>query len=91
MRYLMKKNVFCELNHWCGSVLSILIFFAVIALIVCGFMIIKPAAHALVFKPTECIVEETQSHGNVECQCGGFSNDDPYCESKFHTKGQKNI
>ena len=36
---------------------------------------------------TECTVEAAVSFGNIECQCGGFSNDSPYCTSYFHCIG----
>ena len=48
----------------------------------CGFMIVKPALATQGFKEATCIVEETISLGKRECKCGGFSNDDPYCESR---------
>ena len=45
-------------------------------------MIVKPALATQGFKEATCIVEETISLGKRECKCGGFSNDDPYCESR---------
>ena len=84
MRYLKSRRQMCELNHWCGSVLAIITIFSIIGLLVCGFMIIKPAIIALNFETTECTVEESVSHGSIHCECGGFSNDDPYCTSEFH-------
>ena len=50
--------------------------------VLCGFMIVKPALATQGFKEATCIVEETISLGKRECKCGGFSNDDPYCESR---------
>jgi len=84
MRYLNSRRQMCELNHWCGSVLAIISIFSIIGLLVCGFMIIKPAIIALNFETTECTVEESISHGSIDCECGGFSSDDPYCKSEFH-------
>ena len=66
---LWKKPFFSEWNCELGTVL-------------CGFMIVKPALATQGFKEATCIVEETISLGKRECKCGGFSNDDPYCESR---------
>ena len=45
-------------------------------------MIVKPALATQGFKEALCTVEETVSLGKRDCKCGGFSNDDPYCESR---------
>ena len=37
-------------------------------------------------KEALCTVEETVSLGKRDCKCGGFSNDDPYCESRHWFK-----
>ena len=83
-KYLQAKREFCELNHWCGSILIIIIVFCIIGFVIAGFLIIKPAVSALSYIPTECTVEEAVSYGYITCQCGGFSNDSPYCTSKYH-------
>ena len=58
------------------------IIFCELETVLCGFMIVKPALATQGFKEATCIVEETISLGKRECKCGGFSNDDPYCESR---------
>jgi hypothetical protein len=79
---LQSKRQTCELQHWCISILMMSLFFSSIALILCGFMIVKPALGTQGFKEAECRVVESQTLGTRECKCGGFSNDDPYCKSR---------
>lgn len=80
---LQSRRESCEFQHWCISIVIMAIFFSSCALVLCGFMIVKPALATQGFKEATCIVEETISLGKRECKCGGFSNDDPYCESRF--------
>jgi len=80
---LQSKRESCELQHWCISIMTMAVFFSSCALVLCGFMIVKPALATQGFKEALCTVEETVSLGKRDCKCGGFSNDDPYCESRF--------
>ena len=38
---LQSKRQSCELQHWCISLVTISLFFSTIALILCGFMIVR--------------------------------------------------
>jgi hypothetical protein len=80
---LQSKRQSCELQHWCISIVTMSLFFSTIALILCGFMIVRPALGTQNFKEAECRVTMTSALGSRECKCGGFSNDDPYCKSEF--------
>jgi hypothetical protein len=81
---LQSKRESCELQHWCISIVIMAIFFSSCALVLCGFMIVKPALSTQGYKEATCIVQDSVQLGSRECKCGGFSNDDPYCESSYH-------
>lgn len=80
---LQSKRESCELQHWCISIVTMSLFFSTIALILCGFMIVRPALGTQNYKEAECRVTQSTTLGYRECKCGGFSNDDPYCKSNF--------
>ena len=46
---LQSKRQSCELQHWCISLVTISLFFSTIALILCGFMIVRHGLKTLFF------------------------------------------
>lgn len=80
---LQSKRTACELQHWCISLVVVSIFFSALALILTGFMIVKPAIVTQNFLEADCEVITTKHLGRRECKCGGFTNDDPYCMSTY--------
>merc|ERR1719197_1885475 len=64
---LQSKRESCELQHWCISIVIMSIFFSSCALVLCGFMIVKPALATQGFREATCTVEETITLGKRDC------------------------
>ncbi|CAK8689554.1 uncharacterized protein LOC143461074 [Clavelina lepadiformis] len=82
-RYRPPQHKTCDGYSICIAITGVLVFSSALATVIDGFIFGRPGIPALNFEATTCQAVNYLSVEERSCECGGVTNDSPYCKSSF--------